>query len=606
MATPPGATAHWMAACVVEAQGSEAAAQQPQQQMAAAQAQYAAEMQQWQQQQYHYYNYYAQQQQAQAQQPQYTPQSQYGQQYAPQQSYAQPAQSQYVPPAQPQHTYADAARRAQFQASFVAATPAKPAATSGWHTGGGRNPNLAKVAAAANAALGFKSPDQSSSLQQMNSYASQLQASSGGYGQPQRISSYSSMPAPTGANDPGLPASLKAYAERAFATCSGDVERAAMQAKLHTIISSAMDANRINVIDWRTAPIPPLHSILPSPKEPGFSSRKRQGGASGFDSYFEPGGNQSGSRRNREPPRQESAAEVAQRSQRADRFQDKKRAKHESRKPEAEEMSFEPVKGTCTDLEKDYFRLTSAPDPTTVRPAAVLAAALAALKAKWRAGNVEYLWTCNQLKAIRQDLTVQCIKDRFAVDVYETHARVALEHRDMNEYNQCQTQLKELYESGAGARHQMEFVAYHIFYQLYLQDASEGSSEMLKILHEMPAEAWAHATVIHALDVREAMVAGNYSKFFRLRADTPNMGSYILDLLADKVRVDAAIKICRAYKPTVPLAPVARQLGFEDEELCREFLKKLAIQFVDEATLNTKDSKVDPAGLHAEKTSKLL
>ncbi len=58
----------------------------------------------------------------------------------------------------------------------------------------------------------------------------------------------------------------------------------------------------------------------------------------------------------------------------------------------------------------------------------------------------------------------------FTVYVYEYHARVALECKDLNEYNQCQTQLKQLYNNTSlNRQNEMEFVAYRLLYYVYLQ-----------------------------------------------------------------------------------------------------------------------------------------
>jgi SAC3 family protein LENG8/THP3 len=90
------------------------------------------------------------------------------------------------------------------------------------------------------------------------------------------------------------------------------------------------------------------------------------------------------------------------------------------------------IKGTCTVVEKHYFRLTQAPDPAKVRPEPVLKQALKLLKAKWDQKTADYIYIDDQFRSLRQDLTVQRIQNDFCVKVYETHARIALEQADLD------------------------------------------------------------------------------------------------------------------------------------------------------------------------------
>lgn len=198
-----------------------------------------------------------------------------------------------------------------------------------------------------------------------------------------------------------------------------------------------------------------------------------------------------------------------------------------------------PVIGRCQDLEKRYFRLTSAPNPDAVRPLPVLMKTLDLLKKKWRKEN-NYGYICDQFKSLRQDLTVQHIRNEFTVNVYEIHARIALEKGDLGEYNQCQTQLRALYAQKLGG-HPMEFMAYRILYFIY----TRNQTAMNDALADLTAADKSEPAVKHALDVRSALALGNYHRFFQLYLDTPNMGAYLMDMFVDRERLSALSCICK-------------------------------------------------------------
>lgn len=227
------------------------------------------------------------------------------------------------------------------------------------------------------------------------------------------------------------------------------------------------------------------------------------------------------------------------------------------------------VVGTCQVLEKEYLRLTSAPKPELVRPQPVLEKHFGNLQREYAdpKHRHDYLWFCSQLKSIRQDCTVQHLKNEFCVQVYEFHAKVALEQDDMNEFNQCQTQLKYLYpalKDSVSLPNRAEFLSYRILYAVYMNIHSEKATiDMKDILRS--EDNIGEPAVQHAKDVLCAALGGNYHAFFsRLYPSKYGHQNYFLEKMVPLLRKRAVECMCAAYRPTLEVDFVCEALQLSD------------------------------------------
>ncbi|CAG8545987.1 5243_t:CDS:10 [Funneliformis mosseae] len=377
------------------------------------------------------------------------------------------------------------------------------------------------------------------------------------------------------------PESLKDYVQRSFNAAPHNID--AIENELKRIITTKLSEGEFYQTDWTKVELPKSCSVT---KE---KDNKRR--------FFK------SSSRSPERSLVENDREFQKREKRAKRFQIDKNIKSWG-SPSAEndpmitDLDYTIV-GTCQNLEKSYLRLTSAPDPSTVRPKRILKKTLEFLKERW-VREENYTYICDQFKSLRQDLTVQRIQDEFTVRVYETHARIALEKGDLGEYNQCQTQLKELYRLNIPG-HVMEFMAYRLLYFLYTRNRSDINTLIAELTDEMKRDE----SIKHALEVRSTLATANYHKFFKLFRKAPNMGAYLMDHFVERERIAALIVLCKAFRPNLDLEFISSELAFKDHEECKEFLSTHnASAFMNpNNTLNTKDAykHIEASGKKFEK-----
>jgi hypothetical protein len=380
------------------------------------------------------------------------------------------------------------------------------------------------------------------------------------------------------------PESVRRYVQRSFLPQNDEpsVTRAEIETKLKATIGAAKENGTLHTTDWDAMPLPQIlvkaERQSASPYATSLNIRKRKSTDLSSDDMSSPAWStntrsslgdrvtyaSSDKRGGQDDFNPKSSKFQKEANKRKKRFEDEYKAANVS--PSSPPPASGPVVGTNETLEKKYLRLTAPPVPSNVRPERVLRQTLELLKKKWRKES-NYSYICDQFKSMRQDLTVQHIKNDFTVSVYEIHARIALEKGDIGEYNQCQTQLRSLYMLGLKG-YPIEFKAYRILYFIHTANRS-GMNDAIADLTTAEKE---EQPIKHALAVRSALALGNYHKFFQLYLDTPNMGAYLMDMFVVRERLAALGNICKAYKPAVKLRFITEELGFESDADAAQFI----------------------------------
>lgn len=232
-----------------------------------------------------------------------------------------------------------------------------------------------------------------------------------------------------------------------------------------------------------------------------------------------------------------------------------------------------PIVGRCTDLEKKYYRLTSEPDPNKVRPQPVLQKSVQFLIDQLDVKPYSYIK--DQFKSIRQDMTVQHLKNNFTLYVYETNSRISIKNNDLGEFNQCLTQMEYLFDSGELTIKdlnviELEFRCYRNLYLLIVENHSAVLDMKLKLFmrnYTSPLELAMLNLTNLSFSLQLSMIEGDYFTFFKIvdQFSTLDLAYHLINMfIVEKCRIKFLHTISKAYRK-IPNEVLTQQLGFKQK-----------------------------------------
>ena len=197
--------------------------------------------------------------------------------------------------------------------------------------------------------------------------------------------------------------------------------------------------------------------------------------------------------------------------------------------------------------------------------------------------------------------------------MYEVHARLSLEEGDLNEFNQCQTMIKNItmgmsdkidsfsIKSLASQRSMSlkqtndaadEFAAYRIIYALVQKETGDVNKELVfanelmkkqeQLMSIKKGLCEQMSSCKHSILVARSVIQCDYHSFFILYDNAPNISAYLMNFLVQRMQSSAYQRIVSAFRPTVSAELFRQTLFFHDLEETRQFLKKNKAIFIKE------------------------
>ncbi|KAL7720080.1 SAC3/GANP family protein [Entamoeba marina] len=243
--------------------------------------------------------------------------------------------------------------------------------------------------------------------------------------------------------------------------------------------------------------------------------------------------------------------------------------------------------GRSKQLEKSYFRLKGEADEYSVRNEDTLKKSLVYVLDKYNK-SLDYAYLCDQLKAIRQDLTIQHVNNDFAVHVYKTHAKYAIRNNDISEFNQCVNMLSSLFKQlnyPIGDNEVIRFKCYEILYTIY----AKSQWKALVMLRELPTSVRQNPLIEFAFNVKRCYDSDNYHGFFQLYRKSSKTCRAIMLSFIDRMRQKALWMICSSILPTYPLSTFKEILCLDEAE-AKIFIKKYNIVIDNDGNIKTADT----------------